>query len=85
MSAGSHATLTEKAVAAMREAVAAVVEDHRRRGRPLAVWRDGKVVMEMPGGADGVREAGGGYVAEEKPGPESGDALRQEGIDDIRG
>ena len=29
---------------ALTEAVAKVVEDHRRRGKPLAVWRDGKAV-----------------------------------------
>ena len=29
---------------ALSDAVAKVVEDHKRRGRPLAVWRDGKAV-----------------------------------------
>ncbi len=29
---------------ALVEAVAEVVEDHRRQARPLAVWRDGKAV-----------------------------------------
>lgn len=33
-----------KAEKAMKEAVAEVVKDHRRRGEPLAVWRNGKVV-----------------------------------------
>jgi len=28
----------------LAEAVAEVVEDHRRRAKPLAVWRDGKAV-----------------------------------------
>ncbi len=37
-------TLTEKATQALRNAVAKVVEDHRRSGRPLALWRDGKAV-----------------------------------------
>jgi len=54
-------SLTEKAVAAMRAAVAGVIEDHRRRGKPLAVWRDGKAVQESYGIADEVREAGGSY------------------------
>ncbi len=40
----STLSLTEKAVAAMRAAVDRVVEDHRRRGKPLIVWRDGRVV-----------------------------------------
>ena len=29
---------------ALTEAVAEVVDDHRRRAKPLAVWRDGKAV-----------------------------------------
>jgi hypothetical protein len=37
-------SLTEKAMRALAEAVAEVVEDHRRRARPLAVWRNGKAV-----------------------------------------
>lgn len=54
-------SLTEKAVAAMRAAVACVIEDHRRRGKPLAVWRDGRAVREFHGIADEVRESGGCY------------------------
>jgi hypothetical protein len=38
-------TLQEKAFKAMKEAVKKVVEEHRQSGRPLAVWRDGKVKM----------------------------------------
>jgi len=37
-------SLTEKATRALEEAVAEVVEDHRRRAKPLAVWRNGKAV-----------------------------------------
>ena len=33
----------EMAIAAMQEAVKEVVEKHRASGRPLAVWRDGRV------------------------------------------
>ena len=33
-----------KAEKALKEAVAEVIEDHRRSGDPLAIWRDGKVV-----------------------------------------
>ena len=82
MSPGIDATLTEKVVAAMRAAVAAVVEDHRRRGRPLAVWRDGKVVMEMPVAADGVREHRGDYHAGREPGAVGDDAIGQNGRDE---
>lgn len=49
-------TLTTKAVAAMRDAVRNVVEDHRRRGRPLVLWRDGQVVREMPAQTQAVHE-----------------------------
>ena len=34
----------DPALQALREAVAKVIEDHRSRGRPLALWRDGKAV-----------------------------------------
>lgn len=37
-------SLTQKAVRALNEAVAQVIDDHRRQGRPLAVWRGGKAV-----------------------------------------
>jgi hypothetical protein len=40
------ASLTDKALAAMRSAVEKVVEDHRQRGKPLAVWRNGKAVWK---------------------------------------
>jgi hypothetical protein len=38
-------SLTQQAMQALGDAVAKVVEDHRRRGKPLAVWRDGKAVL----------------------------------------
>jgi hypothetical protein len=34
-----------RAEMALREAVAEVIEDHRRTGDPLVYWRDGKVVL----------------------------------------
>lgn len=37
--------LTRMALKALQEAVAQVVEEHRRDGRPLAIWRDGKVAL----------------------------------------
>lgn len=37
-------SLTQQAMQALADAVAKVVEDHRRRAKPLAVWRDGKAV-----------------------------------------
>ena len=37
-------SLGEMAQAALNRAVARVVEEHRKSGQPLAVWRDGKAV-----------------------------------------
>ena len=48
--------LARKAWAAMQEAVAGVVDEHRRLGRPLAIWRDGKVAWIEPDQAAVVRE-----------------------------
>jgi len=36
-----------KAIKALREAVREVVEEHRRSGRRLVVWRNGKI-MKIP-------------------------------------
>ncbi len=36
-------TLLDKAEAAMKKAVKKVVAQHKKDGRPLAVWKDGKV------------------------------------------
>jgi hypothetical protein len=40
----SKSSLTQQAMQALADAVAKVVEDHRRRAKPLTVWRDGKAV-----------------------------------------
>jgi len=37
-------SLQDKAEAAMKAAVKEVIEQHKRSGRPLAVWKDGKVI-----------------------------------------
>jgi hypothetical protein len=49
-------SLTQKAMQALTEAVAKAVEDHRRRGIPLAVWRDGRAVSIPASEAGGLRE-----------------------------
>ena len=36
-------TLQDKAEAALKKAVRQVVERHKQTGRPLAVWKNGKV------------------------------------------
>jgi len=35
--------LHTKAMLALKEAVRGVIEEHKRTGRPLAIWKDGKV------------------------------------------
>ena len=52
----TKSSLTQKAMQALRTAVAKVVEDHQRRGRPLAVWREGKAVWISATEAGAVRE-----------------------------
>jgi hypothetical protein len=49
-------SLTGKALAAFQVAVAKVVADHQRRGRPLAVWRNGEAVKMPVETADTLRE-----------------------------
>jgi len=57
-------SLREMAEEALKKAVARVVEEHRRSGEPLVVWRDGEVVhvpadqLQRPGG-DGNRSSPG--------------------------
>jgi hypothetical protein len=41
-------SLAEKAEIALRRAVAGVIREHRRTGEPLAISRDGKVVIVSP-------------------------------------
>jgi len=49
-------SLTQMAMQALSEAVAQVVEEHRRQNRPLAVWRDGKAVWISASEADASRK-----------------------------
>lgn len=41
-------TIQDLAVMAMEAAVKKVVEKHKKEGRPLAVWEDGKVKYIIP-------------------------------------
>ena len=43
-----HMSLQDKAWAAMKEAIRQVVEQHKKTGRPLAVWENGKVIHISP-------------------------------------
>jgi len=49
-------SLTQRAMQALVEAVAEVVEDHHRRARPLAVWREGKAIWISPAEAEALHE-----------------------------
>ncbi len=40
--------LPEQALAAMKAAVKGVIEDHRRRNRPLSSWENGRLVFREP-------------------------------------
>lgn len=37
-------TLQDKAELAMKSAIRQVVQEHKKSGRPLAVWKNGKTV-----------------------------------------
>ena len=39
-----HLSLQDKAELALKKAIREVVEQHKQSGRPLAVWRNGKVI-----------------------------------------
>ncbi|MFZ2356450.1 MAG: hypothetical protein WAW67_01320 [Candidatus Omnitrophota bacterium] len=41
-------SLQDKAEAAMKEAVRQVVESHKKTGRTLAIWENGKVIRISP-------------------------------------
>lgn len=41
-------SLQDKAEAALKKAVRGVVERHRKSGRPLVVWANGKTVRISP-------------------------------------
>jgi len=41
-------SLQDKALLALKEAVKEVVERHKKTGRPLAVWENGKTIHISP-------------------------------------
>jgi hypothetical protein len=53
----------------MEDAVRGVVKDHKRRRKPLAVWKDGKVILVAPETAMALREQHGVYIAGKEANP----------------
>ena len=53
----NKSSMTQEALRALTEAVAKAVEDHRRRGIPLAVWRNGRAVSIPASVAGALRES----------------------------
>ena len=62
----TDSTPTKKATAALRDAVDKVIDEHRARNRPLAVWQDGRVVMLPPNKAMTMREECADYAGEQE-------------------
>jgi len=52
--------ILKKADAAMRQAVAEVMEEHRKSGRPVALWKDGKVKWVKLSRKNGAKKSHGG-------------------------
>jgi len=59
-------SMTRKALTALHEAVAQVVAEHRRDGRPLAIWQDGKAMLVAPDKPSVVRETPSTYRTNRK-------------------
>jgi len=41
-------SLQDKAVLAMKSAIREVIERHKKSGRPLAIWKNGRTVRISP-------------------------------------
>ena len=41
-------SLQDKAEAALKKAIHKVVQQHKKTGRPLAIWQNGKTVLVSP-------------------------------------
>jgi len=57
----NQSSLTQKALQALTEAVGKAVAEHRRRGIPLAVWRNGKAVSIPASEAGALHETPPAY------------------------
>jgi hypothetical protein len=61
----NHKFLAYMAEKALKEAVAEAIDEHRRNGVPIAVWRNGKVVL-VPPSQMMVREPQAEYLVSKK-------------------
>ena len=61
MKKSTQLSLTQKAMQALTNAVAKVVDEHRRQARPLAVWRDGRAVWISAAEAAALHESPTSY------------------------
>ena len=61
----NHKFLAYLAEKAFKEAVAEAINEHRRNGVPIAVWRNGKVVL-VPPSQMMVREPQAEYLVSKK-------------------
>ena len=43
-----HLSLQDKALLALKEAVKGVIEKHKKSGRPLVIWENGKIKRVSP-------------------------------------
>ena len=68
MKKSTQLSLTQQAMQALTDAVAKVVDEHRRQARPLAVWRDGKAVWIPASETAALRESPTPYRTREKKG-----------------
>ncbi len=48
MNAEQKKDLLQKITAGVKAAVASALEEHRRAGRPVAIWQDGRVRIVLP-------------------------------------
>ncbi|MBL8898528.1 MAG: hypothetical protein JNM84_12905 [Planctomycetes bacterium] len=66
MNEAERAALGRKIDAGIRASIALALEEHRRAGRTVAIWRDGRVVEILPE----PQEEGASGAAREEPPPE---------------
>lgn len=61
----NHALLAYQGEQALKEAVAEAIAEHKRKGIPIAIWRNGKVVR-IPAEQIEVRESQVEYTVSRK-------------------